>query len=115
MTFVFLAGSAFFIMAISFGGTLYSWHSAAEIAFWTLSGVFLVAFMVLLKFHPGISKEHQLWPSHFLKMPVVMNMQLQIFLSGGIILVSQFLGGVSDVDPYRQSSIISPCTSSSSV
>ncbi|KAI8650581.1 MFS domain-containing protein [Fusarium keratoplasticum] len=86
MTFVFLTGSAFFIMAISFGGTLYSWHSAAEIAFWTSSGVFLVVSVVLLKFHPGVSKEHQLWPSHFLKMPVVMNMQLQIFLSGGIIL-----------------------------
>ncbi|KAJ4182008.1 hypothetical protein NW755_010696 [Fusarium falciforme] len=86
VTLVFLAGSAFFTMAISFGGTLYSWHSAAEIAFWTLSGVFLVAFVVLLTFHPGVSKEHQLWPSHFLKMPVVMNMQLQIFLSGGIIL-----------------------------
>ncbi|KAI8649905.1 MFS domain-containing protein [Fusarium sp. Ph1] len=86
MMFVFLAGSAFFIMAISFGGTLYNWHSAAEIAFWTLSGVFLVVFVLLLKFHPGVSKEHQLWPSHFLKMPVVMNMQLQIFLSGGIIL-----------------------------
>ncbi|RSL95403.1 hypothetical protein CEP52_012072 [Fusarium oligoseptatum] len=86
MTFVFLAGSAFFIMAISFGGILYSWHSAAEIVFWTLSGVFLVVFVVLLRFHPSVSKKHQLWPSHFLKMPVVMNMQLQIFLSGGIIL-----------------------------
>lgn len=98
MTFVFLAGSALFIMAISFGGTLYSWHSAAEIAFWTLSGVFLLVFVVLLKFHPGVSKEHQLWPSHFLRMPVVMNIQLQIFLSGGIILVSQFRRDASDID-----------------
>ncbi|KAM5354625.1 hypothetical protein ACJ41O_001272 [Fusarium nematophilum] len=83
---VFLAGSAFLTMVISFGGTLYSWSSPAEISFWTLSGGFLIITILLLKFHPGVSKENQLWPSHFLRMPVVMNMQLQVFLSGGIIL-----------------------------
>ncbi|KAJ4006272.1 Efflux pump dep3 [Fusarium irregulare] len=86
MTFTFLSGSTFLIMAISFGGTLYSWHSDAEIAFWTLSGILLVLAATLLRFHPGVSRENQLWPAHFLKMPVVMNMQLQVFLSGGIIL-----------------------------
>ena len=74
-------------MAISFGGTLYSWHSDAEIAFWTLSGILLVLTTTLLRFHFGVSRENQLWPARFLKMPVVMNMQLQVFLSGGIILV----------------------------
>ncbi|KAL6355620.1 hypothetical protein LRP88_11223 [Fusarium phalaenopsidis] len=106
MMFVFLAGSAFFIMAISFGGTLYNWHSAAEIAFWTLSGVFLVVFVLLLKFHPGVSKEHQLWPSHFLKMPVVMNMQLQIFLSGGIILVDTVNEATKNANIYGYNILI---------
>jgi len=87
MTLTFLSGSTFLIMAISFGGTLYSWHSGVEITFWTLSGILLVIAAFLLKFHPGVSKENQLWPAHFLKMPVVMNLQLQVFLSGGIILV----------------------------
>ncbi|KAF4961863.1 hypothetical protein FSARC_10021 [Fusarium sarcochroum] len=86
MTFAFLVGSTFLIMSISFGGTLYSWHSGAEIAFWTLSGISLVVTLALLKFHPGLSKENQLWPVNFVKMPVVMNLQLQVFLSGGIIL-----------------------------
>ncbi|RFN54547.1 major facilitator superfamily domain, general substrate transporter [Fusarium flagelliforme] len=86
MTLTFLSGSTFLIMAISFGGTLYSWHSGAEIAFWTLSGTLLVIAAILLKFHPGVSKENQLWPAHFLQIPVVMNLQLQVFLSGGIIL-----------------------------
>ncbi|KAK7417640.1 Efflux pump dep3 [Neonectria punicea] len=40
MTAVFLAGSAILTMAISFGGTLYSWNSPPEISFWVLSGVF---------------------------------------------------------------------------
>ena len=87
MNFTFLSGSTFLIMAISFGGTLYSWHSGAEIVFWTLSGILLVLAAILLWFHPGVSKENQLWPGHFLKIPVVMNLQLQVFLSGGIILV----------------------------
>ncbi|KAJ3546442.1 hypothetical protein NM208_g1997 [Fusarium decemcellulare] len=86
MTVAFLSGSTFLTMAISFGGGLYSWHSAAEIVFWTLSGVFFVTTIVLVKFHPGVSKENQLWPSHFLRMPVVMNMQLQVFLPSGIVL-----------------------------
>ncbi|RBR23755.1 uncharacterized protein FIESC28_03460 [Fusarium coffeatum] len=86
MTLTFLSGSTFLIMAISFGGTLYSWHSGAEIAFWTLSGILLVIAALLLRYHPGVCKEDQLWPARFLKMPVVMNLQLQVFLSGGVIL-----------------------------
>ena len=89
LTVVFLAGSAILTMAITFGGTLYSWNSAPEISFWVLSGVFLIITAVLLKYHPTVSKENQLWPSHFLRMPTVMNMQLQVFLSAGIVLVRQ--------------------------
>ncbi|RGP77980.1 major facilitator superfamily transporter [Fusarium longipes] len=38
LTFTFLSGSAYLIMAISFGGILYSWRSGVEITFLTLSG-----------------------------------------------------------------------------
>ncbi|KAK7427341.1 Efflux pump dep3 [Neonectria magnoliae] len=86
MTVVFLAGSAILTMAISFGGTLYSWNSAPEISLWVLSGVFLMLTAVLLRCCPGVSKENQLWPSHFLRMPIVMIMQLQVFFFGGIVL-----------------------------
>ncbi|GKU08992.1 unnamed protein product [Fusarium langsethiae] len=86
MTIAFLSGSTFLIIAISFGGTLYKWNSGAMIAFWTLSGSFLVFTVLLLRFHPDASRQNQLWPARFLKMPVAMNMQLQVFLSGGIIL-----------------------------
>ncbi|GKU08988.1 unnamed protein product [Fusarium langsethiae] len=89
MTIAFLSGSTFLIIAISFGGTLYKWNSGAMIAFWTLSGSFLVFTVLLLRFHPDASRQNQLWPARFLKMPVAMNMQLQVFLSGGIILVQK--------------------------
>lgn len=88
MTVNFLAGSAFLTMAITFGGTVYAWHSGTEIAFWALSGVCLLLSLPLARYHPGVAHENRLWPAHFLKMPIVMNLQLQVFLSSGIILVS---------------------------
>lgn len=87
LTAVFLAGSACFVMAITFGGSLYSWDSGALIALWTVSGIFLIVTILLAKFHPGVSKDHRLYPAHFLKRPILMNLQLQVFLSSGIILV----------------------------
>lgn len=89
MTFAFLSGSTFLIMAISFGGTLYNWYSGVMITFWTLFGLFLVFNILLLRFHPGVSRENQLWPARFIKIPVAMYMQLQVFLAGGIILVQK--------------------------
>lgn len=86
-TFIFLAGSACLTVAISFGGVVFSWNSGANIALWTITGAFLLACIAGLKFHPLVSKENRLYPAHFLKQPIVVNMQLQVFLSSGIILV----------------------------
>lgn len=88
-TAVFLAGSAFLTMAITFGGTVYDWNSSTEITFWALTGVFLCLTIFCLVLHPGVSEENILWPMHFLKMPVVMNLQLEVFLCSGIVLVSR--------------------------
>jgi hypothetical protein len=51
-------------------------------------GALLVAFIVMLKVHPLVTKENRLYPLHFLTQPTLINMQLQVFLSSGIILVS---------------------------
>jgi hypothetical protein len=74
-------------VALTFGGVVYSFHSGTIIALWTVTGVLLVAFIVLLKLHPLVSKENRLYPLHFFKKWVLINMQLQVFLSSGIILV----------------------------
>ena len=87
MTLVFLAGSACLITGISFGGVVYSWSSSIEIALWTVSGALLIISVILLRFHLGVSMNNALYPTHFLRQPMLMNMQLQVFLSSGIILV----------------------------
>ncbi|KAK2673815.1 MFS transporter superfamily [Fusarium oxysporum f. sp. vasinfectum] len=60
------------------------------IALWTVTGVLLVAFIVLLKLHPLVSKENRLYPLHFFKKWILINMQLQVFLSSGIILAMTY-------------------------
>lgn len=75
-------------MVLTFGGVVYSFRSATVIALWVVTGVLLVAFVVLLKLHPLVSKENRLYPLHFFKQLTLINMQLQVFLSSGIILVS---------------------------
>ncbi|KAI0403610.1 major facilitator superfamily-domain-containing protein [Xylaria palmicola] len=85
-TAVFLGGSAILIIAISFGGVTFPFSSGPTIALFTLSGVFLVAFVLLTKFHPLVSYEDRLYPAHFLRRFILVNMQLQVFLISGMIL-----------------------------
>ncbi|KAH7199518.1 major facilitator superfamily domain-containing protein [Fusarium oxysporum] len=87
---IFLAGSACLTVALTFGGVVYSFHSGTIIALWTVTGVLLVAFIVLLKLHPLVSKENRLYPLHFFKKWILINMQLQVFLSSGIILAMTY-------------------------
>ncbi|EFW22347.1 conserved hypothetical protein [Coccidioides posadasii str. Silveira] len=106
MTVVFLAGCACFTMAINFGGVIYAWNSNPEIALWAVTAILLVATIFLMHFHPGVTKENRLYPAHFLKRLILVNMQLQIFLSSGIILTMtyyiplffQFLRGDGPLD-----------------
>lgn len=87
MTTTFLAGATCLVMAITFGGTLYSWSSGSEIALWIVAGVLLLVCTVVAKLHPGVEKEHRLYPAHFLRRPILVNLQVQMFLVSGIVLV----------------------------
>ncbi|KAF4336889.1 ABC transporter [Fusarium beomiforme] len=87
---IFLAGSACLTVALTFGGVVYSFRSGTIIALWTATGVLLVAFIVLLILHPLIPKENRLYPLHFLKQWTLINMQLQAFLSSGIVLAMTY-------------------------
>jgi len=89
-TVIFLAGSACLTVVLTFGGVIYPFSSGIVIALWTITGVLLVVFIITLKFHPLVTKENRLYPLHFFKQPTLINMQLQVFLSSGIILVSCF-------------------------
>lgn len=75
------------MMAITFGGTLYSWSSGNEIALWVVAGVLLLVCIAVAKFHPGVEKDNRLYPAHFLRRPILVNLQVQMFLVSGIVLV----------------------------
>lgn len=84
---IFLAGSVCLAVVLTFGGVVYAFNSGTVIALWTVTGVLLVAFIVMLKLHPLVTKQNRLYPLHFFEKPTLINMQLQVFLASGIILV----------------------------
>ncbi|KAM5489923.1 Efflux pump dep3 [Microsporum audouinii] len=90
MTTIFLGGSACLIMAITFGGVVYSWNSASTIVLWAMSAVLLIVSILVAKFHPGVSRENRLYPVHFLNRPILINLQIQMFLVSGIALATTY-------------------------
>jgi hypothetical protein len=88
---VFLAGSACLTLALTLGGVVYPFNSGTIIALYTVTGVLFVAFVLLLKIHPFVTKENRLYPLHFFEQWSLVNMQLQVFLSSGIVLVNFFI------------------------
>ncbi|KAI4155006.1 MAG: hypothetical protein L6R39_001309 [Caloplaca ligustica] len=83
-TIVLMGGSAFIIMAMNFGGSVFAWDSSEEIAFWIMTGVFLILMALVTYFHPFVSKEDKLYPSHFLKKFELVNLQIQLFMVSGL-------------------------------
>ena len=86
-TTVLMGGSAFLIMAMNFGGSVFAWDSSEEIAFWVMTGVFLILMALVTIFHPFVSNENKLYPSHFLKQPELVNLQIQVFMISGVMFV----------------------------
>lgn len=73
---VFAGAMTAFVMAISFGGSVYEWNSASEIVLWVLSGLLTIAFALTQFYHPFVSVAHKLYPTHFLRMPVMVMLQV---------------------------------------
>ncbi|CAN9210313.1 unnamed protein product [Alternaria alternata] len=103
---IFLSGSTCLTITLTFGGVIYSFVSGTVVALWTVTGVLLITFIVILKLHPLVTKENRLYPLHFFKQPILINMQVQVFLSSGIVLAMtyyvplyfQFVKGDDTVD-----------------
>ncbi|KAE8314706.1 major facilitator superfamily domain-containing protein [Aspergillus transmontanensis] len=57
---------------------------------WTEKCVLLVVCIVLAKYHPGVGKDNRLYPAHFFKRPILVNLQLQMFLVSGIVLAMTY-------------------------
>ncbi|CAN9226040.1 unnamed protein product [Alternaria alternata] len=87
---IFLSGSTCLTITLTFGGVIYSFLSGTVVALWTVTGVLLIAFIVMLKLHPLVTKENRLYPLHFFRQPILINMQVQVFLSSGIVLAMTY-------------------------
>lgn len=85
---VLMGGCTFLFMAMNFGGSVFAWDSSEEIAFWTMTGVFLILMALVTYFHPFVSEENKLYPSHFLRKFELVNLQMQLFMVSGIMFVS---------------------------
>ncbi|CUS08910.1 unnamed protein product [Tuber aestivum] len=57
------------IMAINFGGTLYAWDSAQEIALFVVGGILIIAFAVTQAYSVLTTPEQRLFPGEFLREP----------------------------------------------
>lgn len=89
-TIFFLAFLLCLTMAMSFGGTLYAWDSGSEITLWVMTGVTFVLFALVTKFHPLVTKETRLYPAHFLRNPIMVNLQIQLALVSGTMLATAY-------------------------
>ncbi|KAL8669403.1 MAG: hypothetical protein Q9168_006003 [Polycauliona sp. 1 TL-2023] len=71
------------IMAVNFGGAYYDWSSGPEITFWILGGICFVVFCFTQMCHPFVVAVHKIYPTHFLKRPVLVILQVMIFCASG--------------------------------
>jgi len=70
-------------VALTFGGSYYSFSSGSEIALWVMTGIFLITFVLVTIYHPGVSKESRLYPGHFAKRLELVILQFQMFVIAG--------------------------------
>ncbi len=85
---VFIGFWACFAMAGSFGGTLFPWTGGSEIALWVMTGVLLIAFILLTIYHPFIPAEHKLLPVHFMRTKDLIILPIEAFLVAGCMFMS---------------------------
>ncbi|KAJ8108016.1 hypothetical protein ONZ43_g6553 [Nemania bipapillata] len=86
----FIGGSVSFIMAVTFGGSVYPWNSGSAITLWVVSGVLLITTIMIAIWHPLVTKENRLIPAHFFKKPVLVNLGIQMFLVSGVMLAAVY-------------------------
>ncbi|KAI1119044.1 major facilitator superfamily domain-containing protein [Nemania sp. NC0429] len=87
---VFLGGTTIFITALTFGGIEYPFNSATEIVLFTLTGVFLIAFILVSLYHPFVSVQNRLYPIHLHKRLELSILQYCLLLDGGALAMALF-------------------------
>ena len=88
---IFEAAMTCFIMAINFGGVTFAWSSVREIVLWVMAVLLFIIFALIQRFHPFVSPQKKLFPTQFSHRPLLINLQVQIFLASGVLLVGSSL------------------------
>jgi len=87
---VFISGASCFAMAVTFGGVVYAFSGGPEITLWTMTGVLLIAFVLVTYYHPGVSAENRLYPVHLVKRMELNILQYAIFMATGALMVTLY-------------------------
>lgn len=85
---VFLAGCTCFSMAINFGGTVFAWNSGSEIALLVMTGVLLIAFIIVTIYHPGVPADHKLLPVGFMRSADLITLPVQGAIVAGVMFTA---------------------------
>ncbi|KAI1474602.1 MFS general substrate transporter [Daldinia eschscholtzii] len=87
---IFLGGSTAVAMALTFGGTVYAFNSGPEIALWTVSGVLLIAFILITIYHPTVPFKDRLYPLHMMKSIELNILHYAIFAAAGTMVTTLY-------------------------
>ena len=87
----FIGSVCCLILVITFGGSVFSWRSASEITLWVIAGVLFLVFILTQTFNPLVDVEYKLYPTTFLRHPVMVMLQTAIFMSSASLLVSHII------------------------
>ena len=83
----FAGATSALTMALTFGGTAYTWESRSEILLWVFTGVLYIAFFLSQWFHPFVEKEHRLFPTQLVKHCTLALLQVCSFMAAACLLV----------------------------
>lgn len=103
------------IMAIDFGGNLYSWSAGQEIALWTVGGILLVGFTLQQRFKIGTTERQRIFPADFLQKPIMWLLFTLMCAASTCVVVSDPLSPWERkyilILPFRSPPTTSHCTS----
>ena len=74
-------------MAITFGDSVFSWSSASEVTLWVMAGVLFLVFGLAQALHPLIDAQYKLYPTLFLRRPLIVILGLSMFMASVSLLV----------------------------
>ena len=79
------------VMALTFGGTEFSWSDGREIALWVVSGVLILCFAIQQIFTIGTTPETRLFPVDFLQKRIMWILYMLMSAAATCVFVGVFL------------------------